>query len=240
MSFLTERHAEVARFAAGIEPPPARAFRQSGSQTRTAFQLHKASSGCPSSSSSEASAHRVRISVGQSVNRTCSRVTHLIHDVPGSDRVVGFGCGDVAPMFIALLAPLRFWLLPSRSLPSLSCRTSDLAYENRCRENAVDGSVNITEWAYMKLQAYDASEDGQCIPPSTCLSTAAGIADSDSSRASRHGHSCRISNDPAPFSRGTSVQTQGLRIRQGNGSDEGEFASNGRTERVLSPVYHTL
>jgi len=37
-----------------------------------------------------------------------SKVTHLIHGVAGSDLVVELDCDDVAPMFIALLAPLRF------------------------------------------------------------------------------------------------------------------------------------
>ena len=35
----------------------------------------------------EANAHRVRVSV----NRVCSRVIHVIHDVPSSDRVVELG-----------------------------------------------------------------------------------------------------------------------------------------------------
>jgi hypothetical protein len=96
----------------------------------------------------EASAHRVRVSVRQSVNRVCSRVTHLTHDVLDSAQVVELGCGDVAPMLIGLLAPSAFWLLPSRSLRSRSCRSSSApAYENQCRENAVDGLVNIAEWA---------------------------------------------------------------------------------------------
>jgi hypothetical protein len=37
-----------------------------------------------------------------------SKVTHLIHGVAGSELVFEFDCDDVPPMFIALLAPLRF------------------------------------------------------------------------------------------------------------------------------------
>ena len=102
---------------------PSRAFRLLGPQTRTTFQLHKASSSCPSSSSSEASAHRVRVSVGQSVNRVCSRVTHFIHDVAGSDQVVGLGCGTWRQCSSPCLPPLRF-LASSFKIPPVSCRSS--------------------------------------------------------------------------------------------------------------------
>jgi hypothetical protein len=37
-----------------------------------------------------------------------SKVTYLIHGVAGSELAVELDCDDVVPMFIGLLAPLRF------------------------------------------------------------------------------------------------------------------------------------
>ena len=54
---------------------------------------------------------------------------------------------------------------------------------------------------------------GDYIPPSDSSSAAARIAESDSSRSTRHCHSRRISNNLTPIGTGVSAQTEELRMR---------------------------
>ena len=59
---------------------PSHALRLLGSEATTAFQLNKASSCCPRSSSSDAKSHRARISVGQTARSFCNSVKRSIRD----------------------------------------------------------------------------------------------------------------------------------------------------------------
>lgn len=65
---------------------PSHALRLFGSEATTAFQLNKASSYCPSSSSSDAMSHRARISVGQTARSFCNSVRRSIHESFGMGR----------------------------------------------------------------------------------------------------------------------------------------------------------
>ena len=59
---------------------PSRALRLFGSEAITVFQLDNASSCCPSSSSSKATSHRTKTSVGQTARSFCSSLRRSILD----------------------------------------------------------------------------------------------------------------------------------------------------------------
>jgi len=65
---------------------PSHALRLFGSEAATAFQLNRASSCCPSSSSSDAKSHRARISVGHIARSFCNSVRRSIDDSFGMGR----------------------------------------------------------------------------------------------------------------------------------------------------------
>lgn len=65
---------------------PSHALRLFESEATTAFQLNKASSCCPSSSSSNAKLHRARISFGQTARSFCNSVRRSIRDSFGMGR----------------------------------------------------------------------------------------------------------------------------------------------------------
>lgn len=65
---------------------PSHALRLFGSEATTAFQLNRASSCCPSSSSSDAKSHRAMISVGHTARSFCNSVRRSIDDSFGMGR----------------------------------------------------------------------------------------------------------------------------------------------------------
>jgi hypothetical protein len=65
---------------------PSHALRLFGSEATTAFQLNRASSCCPSSSSSDAKSHRARISEGHTARSFCNSVRRSIDDSFGMGR----------------------------------------------------------------------------------------------------------------------------------------------------------
>ena len=91
---------------------PSRAFRLLGSQTRTAFQLNRASSGCPSFSNNVASSHR-RQDIGgtdrQGILKPTDSCDPFLARRIGSDcwwfhRAFSFHCHARAPLLFGLLS----------------------------------------------------------------------------------------------------------------------------------------
>lgn len=117
--------------------------------------------------------------------------------------------------------PSTFWLLPSRSLRSRSCRSSS-APDLRTSAGRIPWmgqSILLSGLERNRGLTVLLKMDNTSRPLTAhhCCKHCR----SRSSRASRHYPSCRISNRSGPISTGTSAQTQELRIRQGNESDEG-------------------
>ena len=143
---------------------------------------------------------------GTAANRICSRGTHFIGDVLGSDSVSGLGCADGVSIFIALRALLRFLFYSFKAPPDsfvqfVICSRIGESLQG----DAVDRPRSSAEWACMKSRAYRASEDRQHLTPCHGPSTPAKIADRASSQAGRRRHACGISNNGTVNCTGTSA-----------------------------------